>query len=154
MMRGRKPKTRQQHLINGNPGKRPLPPIDPSKKTLGNPPPEIKGLQRKQWFWIRRECPWLRRADRKVVEVFCSAWEEMHISFEKWKDLMGISVADMSDEQLKQLTLVQRSALTSRNTCINVLAELGATATSRTRVQQLSGWGKKKNPADRFFGPS
>ena len=128
VMRGRKPKLRVVRELEGNPGKRPLPPPDPSEQPLGREPQGLTDGERATWRKVARECPWLRRADRVLVELFCRSWLQLTVADRRLVKL----VAEGGD--LQMIAALQKMVDHARASCLRMLAEMGATAASRARV--------------------
>ena len=141
---GRKPKPRALRVLEGNPGRRPLPPPEPSPKPLGRAPKELSDEQRATWQWVSRECPWLRRADRLLVEAFCRSWTQMVVADRRLVELVE------GGNDLKEFAVVQHMLNHARVACLRMMAEMGATVTSRARVTDF-GRPEQEDPADRFF---
>ena len=139
-MRGRKPKLRVVRELEGNPGKRPLPPKDPSEQTLGRAPHGLTEGERETWRRVARECPWLRRADRALVELFCRSWLQLTVADRRLVTLV------MQEGDLQTLAGLQKMADHARAACLRMLAEMGATAASRARV--LGGTGASSSQGD------
>ena len=127
-MRGRKPKLRVVRELEGNPGKRPLPPKDPSDQALGRAPQGLTSEERETWRRVARECPWLRRADRALVELFSRSWLQLTVADRRLVTLV------VKGGDLHALDGLQRMVNQARASCLRMLAEMGATATSRARV--------------------
>ncbi len=138
-MRGRKPKLRVVRELEGNPGKRPLPPQDPSDQALGRVPQGLTEGERATWRRVARECPWLRRADRALVELFCRTWLQLTVADRRLVKL----VAEGGGGPLADLEKLVSHA---RASCLRMLAEMGATAASRARV--LGGTGASSSQGD------
>ena len=142
--RGRKPKPRELRVVEGNPGKRPLPPPDPSAEPLGNAPRNLSEVERATWARVRRDCPWLRRADRMLVETYCRSWFQMVVADRR---LMRAVLADRDPSTIAAL---QKMLDRARDACLRMMAEMGATATSRARVQGGQRMAQD-DPASKYF---
>ena len=139
-MRGRKPKPRVVKLLEGNPGKRPLPPPDPSDQALGRSPPGLTEQERATWRRMARDCPWLRRADRTLVELFCRSWMQLTVADRRLVKLV------VEGGDLQTIAGLQKMVDHARASCLRMLAEMGATAASRARV--LGGTGASSSQGD------
>ena len=137
-MRGRKPKPRVLKLLEGNPGKRPLPPPDPSDQALGRSPQGLTEQERATWRRVARDCPWLRRADRTLVELFCRSWLQLTVADRRLVKLVAEGGGPLAD--------LEKLVSHARASCLRMLAELGATAASRARV--LGGTGALSSQGD------
>jgi hypothetical protein len=70
-MRGRKPKPVALRLIQGNPGRRPLP-IDEGPQAIGAlVKPALTGRASEIWDATVKSAPWLTAADQIMVVIFC-----------------------------------------------------------------------------------
>ena len=143
-MRGAKPKPLELKVVDGNPGRRPLPGPDPSVNPLGYAPRGFTKEQRRAWNQVRRECSWLREADRMLVESFCRAWEQMVVVGPE------LTAAVLAEADPRRITALQRVVDRARDACLRMMAEMGATATSRARVRK-QGEKPGKDPAERYF---
>ncbi len=145
MKRGPKPKPLALKVVEGNPGKRRLPPPDPSTAPLGKPPSELTQVERAMWRRVARECPWLRKADRMLVETYCRAWIQMVVADRK------LVQAVVVDADRSTLTPLQRMLDQARNACLRMMAEMGATASSRARVEGFGRTDPSADPAQQYF---
>ena len=143
-MRGRKPKLRVVRELEGNPGKRPLPPKDPSDQALGRAPQGLTEGERATWRRVARDCPWLRRADRVLVELFCRTWLQLTVADRRLVKL----VAEGGGGPLADLEKLVSHA---RASCLRMLAEMGATAASRARVVGEGDDGARDDLARKYF---
>ena len=144
-MRGRKPKLRVVSELEGNPGKRPLPPPDPSDQALGRAPQGLTEQERATWRRVVRECPWLRRADRVLVELFCRSWLQLTVADRRLVTLV------VEGGDLQMMAGLQKMVDHARASCLRMLAELGATASSRARVLSAGGAAREGDPVDRKY---
>ena len=132
MVTGRKPKPRELRLVEGNPGKRPLPPPDPSQHPLGRVPPGLSEQHRKLWNRVKRELPWLKRGDRLVVELLVRTLVQLHVSDAAFfKALRG---SDDAGPDLSAAEFYRRAINNARNDARKLLSEVGGTAAVRTRL--------------------
>ena len=144
-MRGRKPKPRVLKLLEGNPGKRPLPPPDPSDRLLGRAPQGLTEGERETWRRVARECPWLRRADRALVELFCRSWLQLTVADRRLVTLV------VEGGDLQMMAGLQKMVDHARASCLRMLAEMGATAASRARVLSAGGAVREGDPVARKY---
>ena len=144
-MRGRKPKLRVVRELEGNPGKRPLPPKDPSDQALGRAPQGLTEGERATWRRVARDCPWLRRADRALVELFCRSWLQLTVADRRLVTLV------MQEGDLQTLAGLQKMVDHARAACLRMLAEMGATAASRARVLGGTGASQGDDLARKYF---
>ena len=144
-MRGRKPKLRVVRELEGNPGKRPLPPPDPSDQALGRAPQGLTEQERATWRRVVRECPWLRRADRALVELFCRSWLQLTVADRRLVTLV------VEGGDLQMMAGLQKMVDHARASCLRMLAELGATAASRARVVGAGDDGARDDLARKYF---
>ena len=144
-MRGRKPKPRVLKLLEGNPGKRPLPPPDPSDRLLGRAPHGLTEGERETWRRVARECPWLRRADRALVELFCRSWLQLTVADRRLVTLV------VEGGDLQMIAGLQKMVDHARASCLRMLAEMGATAASRARVLSAGGAVREGDPVARKY---
>ena len=144
-MRGRKPKPRVLKLLEGNPGKRRLPPPDPSDQPLGRAPQGLTEGEWATWRRVVRECPWLRRADRVLVELFCRSWLQLTVADRRLVTLV------VEGGDLQTMAGLQKMVDHARASCLRMLAELGATAASRARVLSAGGAAREGDPVDRKY---
>lgn len=146
MRTGRKPKPRELREVEGNSGSGPLPPPDPSTAPLGPPPATLATHDdRKIWRRIRHEYPWLKRADRHLVELLVGAITVLRLSDTK------LRIAVLSDD-LRAAEAHRRIVNNARNDARRLLAEIGGTPASRVRI--VGGDRKRDDdPTEReYFG--
>ena len=91
------------------------------------------------------ECPWLKRADRFLVEAFARSWYQMVVADRKLVDLV---IGDEGDPHL--MMLLQRMLDHARNSCFRMMAEMGMTATSRAWVVDIVS-DEEEDPAAKYF---
>lgn len=147
---GRPRKPREVHEMNGVPGRRPLPPVDPATGELGNPPADLGDVEVGVWEQVRAECFWLKRADRQAVELLCRASLNMLMATRRVNGMLAIDEPTADDVRLADVA--QRSLNRARPDCIRMLAELGATPATRARV--VIAEPKVVNEEEQFFGGS
>ncbi len=148
-MAGRKPKPRELRVLEGNPGRRALPPPDISTTPVGEPPPSLGGVEQSIWHTLAAECPWLREADRGLLELFTRSWLTMVVSQRRVVAIMASDAPGDGDREMAELA--QRAYASSRTDCLRMLAEMGATPATRAKVSQPSTL--DADPSDRFFKP-
>ena len=137
-------KPRALRLLEGNPGRRPLPPPDPSTAPLGFPPPRFAGVRRLAWLRVKRECPWLRRGDRMLVETFCRSWVLMVTADDKLLDAVERGAPEKETRHLQSIVDKSRAA------CLLMFGKMGATAESRARMVGTDE-SHEETPAEAFF---
>ena len=146
MIRGRKLTPHALRVLEGNPQRRPLPPPDPSKKELGTAVRSLNPPEQSIWRKVREECPWLKRADRFLVEAFARSWYQMVVADRKLIKLLQ----DGDDADPKTLTVTLQILDRARKACAQMMAEMGMTATSRARVLH-KGSDEEEDPAAKYF---
>ena len=146
-MRGRKPKPFDVRVVDGTRRKRPKQEPDPAKGPLGYAPTGMTKIERGAWNMVRRECPWLRRADRTLIQIFCRSWYAMVLVDRRQARL----ILSNQHPDMKEIAVYQRVIEQNRAACLRMMAEMGATPTSRARV---SAYGKEPDavsPAEKYF---
>ena len=118
---------------------------DPSKDPLGTAARNLNRAEQSIWRKVRQECPWLKRADRFLVEAFARSWYQMVVADRKLVDLV---IGDTGDPHL--MTILQRMLDHARNSCLRMMAEMGMTATSRARVLDIVS-DEEEDPAAKYF---
>ena len=76
---GRKPKPPVLRIVEGNRGRRPIPPdilVDPAHDNGLTPPSKLKKRERELWTTFIRRCSWLTELDTAVAVVFVSLFAE------------------------------------------------------------------------------
>ena len=156
MAAGRKPKPTALKIVEGNPGRRPLPQFepkfDPSQPT---PPPFLNDDAKVEWGRISGvlyEAGVLTDVDRGVLAAYCQAygvWAQAEREIEK---LQQSSVLNGLILKTKDGNFIQQPLLgianKARADMVKYAAEFGMTPSSRTRVE-TSGSTKKENPFSR-----
>jgi hypothetical protein len=121
-IRGRKPKATFLRLVQGNPGKRPLPPPDPAGKGGSvERPARLRGAAAKLWDAYIAKAFWLTWADSPKAAMWCHLTAE----FEK-------SPAKMLSSRIAQLRALG--------------SELGFDVSSRTRMGVSLGKKRERDP--------
>jgi len=144
--RGPKPKPNVIKLADGNPGRRPLGPEDPCVDPLGLAPQGMQQSERDVWNIVRRECPWLKRADRLLVQDFCRVWV---IKRGAETRLIALMIAS-TDHQM--ISALERTAVRFGERSTKIMGELGLTPTTRATLSALLEKPKEQtNPKERFF---
>jgi phage terminase small subunit len=128
MQRGRKPKPFGLRVIDGNAGRRPLPPEGP--KLDGKPvvPKWLKGRGAEIWCDVLAFATWLTVADSYKLASWCDRQAEFERSRRKW------SAADRREHRAAG-------------------SELGLDPSSRTRMPNRSP-ADAENPFSRFKDPT
>ena len=163
MITGRKPTPHALRVLEGNPQHRPMSEPDPSKAPLGTAARNLNRAEQSIWRKVRQECPWLKRADRFLVEAFARSWYQMVVADRKLVDLVmavaGDPEGDDSDPEgggeggggdTRLMTILQRMLDHARNSCLRMMAEMGMTATSRGRVLDIASDGVE-HPESKYF---
>ena len=132
---------------------------DPSKDPLGPATRNLNRAEQSIWRKVREECPWLKRADRFLVEAFARSWYQMVVADRKLVDLVIGAEADPEDAEgdsegaegdTRLMTILQRMLDHARNSCLRMMAEMGMTATSRARVLDIVS-DEEEDPAAKYF---
>ena len=134
-MRGRKPKPTALKVLEGNPGKRPLPTDEP-KPDGGLPhcPPHLKGEARREWKRTGRrlaDCGIITSVDAAIFSLYCTAWAR-HLSAEAHVRELGEVVKSPYGCPIQNpwLAIANKAADDMRK----ALVEMGMTPSSRTRL--------------------
>ena len=160
-MKGRKRTPTHLKLLKGNPGRRPINKSEP-KATGGLPHPPRHLCQEARVEWKRvakllHVIGVLTTLDRAVFAVYCQAyarWVRAEVALEK------MAAKEPSTQALLMKTksgnLIQNPLVGTANKAMDVLvkaaAELGMTASSRSRIEApSSGSQKRTHPAAEFF---
>lgn len=152
--RGPKPKPAELIEITGDRsnhhGKEKQPKPDIDQRPLGHAPKGSSDAFRRVWNRVKRECPWLKKADSMVVTAFCNSWIEMDTAHKYLMAQIGTPSGAVNPRVLKgfQTTLDH-----ARAACVTLMEQIGATPTSRRRIREY-GKEKSKSPSDRFLGGS
>lgn len=140
-MRGRKPKSTAQKILEGNPGKRRLnkdePQLPPLTDTdFDTPPPELDGNDMARAEWLH-QAPKLRRArqissaDRSALIALCLEWSRYLEATARVAARGLIALAPSGYPIPNPYLSIATRALQS---CIKLWPELGLTPSSRSRV--------------------
>jgi P27 family predicted phage terminase small subunit len=149
---GRKRTPTQLRILEGNPGKRPIP-VEPDMSSgLPTPPPHLIGYAREEWD---RLAPGLHRlgilndGDAMSFAAYCDAYgwwrvatEEMHRRAEKGGPLAAI-VDKTSNGNYVQNTLVG-TANKARADMVRYASEFGLTPAARAKIAVEGGGGGSK----------
>lgn len=165
--RGRKPTPNLVKLMDNNPGKRPIPEVfELSTEPLGLAPDGTPDPERDIWNTIRRECPWLRRADRLLVQDFCRSWILKRAAEVRLTQLLQHSVRltgvqldpdehavpiALSEGDDKMLNTLNRMVSTYRHACQTIMSEIGLTPTSRTSLAAILDRGETEGQGRGFL---
>lgn len=112
-------------VIQGNPGRRPIPQGEPQPVGALEKPAKIRGRASQIWDQHAAIATWLTSADSTKLHVFC----ELYAEFER------------SPRKMVAARIAQLRAAGS---------ELGLDPSSRARLGKVPD-GKPKDPTDRFF---
>jgi len=144
--RGPKPKPNVVKLVDGNPGRRPLGPEDPSKDPLGLAPQNMQDSEREIWNFVRRECLWLKRADRLLIQDFCRSWV---IKRALESRLSALTVAGGATREIKE---VGGEARGWGERCDWYMMTIGLTPRERAELSDLLlGQKEDEDEVDRLF---
>jgi len=103
MMAGRKPKPTKLKILQGNPGKRKIPPNEPKPATkMPKCPPHLDKMARKEW---RRFSPTLARLGL-ITEVDGSAFAAYCDQFSRWIQINHDLKNQMEDLQAERENLI------------------------------------------------
>ncbi len=140
-MRGRKPKPTAIKKLNGNPGRRPLNEAEPQLALGGfSCPKYLDELAKKEWHRVvkdLRESGVLAKVDRSMLETYCIAYSMARQAEEDVAD-KGLTVFGAKGGVIKNPSI--STAVAYRTLMTKVMAELGMSASSRSRL--------KVNPPD------
>lgn len=151
MIRGRKPRPVELRLVDGNPGKRPVPEVPPPVSGRPKAPAFLKGEARKEWnrcIGLMQEMGTLGKETRAALAVYCKAWQRM-------------LDAEAHVAQHGELVSAPRTGVPMHNpylaianqaaaTVVRLAAEFGFTPSSRARLGLKDG-PEQKDPASRFL---
>jgi P27 family predicted phage terminase small subunit len=135
MPAGRKPKPTHLKLIEGNPGKRPVPRSEPKPEPKApKPPTDLHGDALREW---RRVAPQLERLglltglDRAALSAYCWAWARLLAAQRVLAD-SGVLVKQRGNRTVKNpaIQVARDAAAECRAWC----AEFGMTPSARGRM--------------------
>jgi len=134
MKRGRKPKPRALRVLEGNPGKRSLPP-DISPQGDAEMPPHLEGEAKKEWERVIGELRRLGLAtslDRACLAAYCASWARWVEAEGQLKRYGAIVKAPTGFPMLSPFLHCATIALRQMH---EFLVEFGMSPASRTRVE-------------------
>lgn len=153
---GRRPKPRALRVLEGNPGKRPLPQHEPAPKVEAPACPDhLDADAREEWARLAPRLLDLRvlsALDRAALAAYCASWSRW-----VW--------AESAIRKLRSRTVTSRSGSTKLHPYFGLAAqakrelrewavELGITPTSRARIRPAAVTEPEPDPSERFFrGP-
>ncbi len=151
MTAGRKPKPTALRIVQGNPGKRPLPKNEPKPKAMVPRAPAHLSAEQKKIF--RRVAKQLNNAniitriDGVALELLCEAYSRWLDALDKVK-LMGMVVKSPSGFPVQNpyLGIANRAFDQAQK----MMTEFGMTPSSRTRVQTVGADEKTESQYDEF----
>ena len=167
MPRGRKPKPREVREVEGNPGRRPLPPpATGDDKPLGDPPTRFGPADlvddfalRDYWAEAANDLPWLRQADRMLAEHICIARRQVEVASTAVPVLLArvsrpaAGGRPATPEDVQMLKACLRAINSGRADLLRMMAEAGALPSTRARFCSPADADDK--PAhERFFKPT
>lgn len=157
-MRGRKPKPTHLKVIAGNPGKRPLNPLEPiPARNLPSPPSELNGDARVEWGRVSEELyrmGLLTGVDRAALAAYCQAYgrwvqAERTIAEMAKKDALtgGLLVKTTNGNAIQNpLVGIANKAMADM---MRYAAEFGMTPSARSRIHAEAP--QEQDPADSYF---
>jgi P27 family predicted phage terminase small subunit len=134
MTRGRKPKPRPLRILEGNPGKRTLPPaiIPTGKATM---PPHLARAAKKEWRRVITELQALGLAtslDRAALAGYCQSWARWVEAEEQLKKYGTIIKSPTGFIALSPYVMLAQASLKQMR---EFLVEFGMSPSARTRVK-------------------
>lgn len=136
-LRGPRPQPTQLRVLNGNPGKRPLPESEPEPQSLAivpDPPDWLGDIARQVWI---DDAPRLRaiglltELDLRAFALYCEAWQELFDAKKQIDESGLIATSEKGGEY-------QHPAVGIKNKAIERIrrlgAEFGMTPSSRTGI--------------------
>ena len=141
-MRGRKAKPTDQKRLEGNPGRRPLNPHEPTPPrtpSLFADPPELLDhpLALAEWRRLALTLPtWITDADRGLLLAYCATYERWLMAETGARLIGGLVRQDAQGSRRANLDAIKLAGLANRTVVAlkGIVAELGLTPSSRTRV--------------------
>lgn len=135
-MKGRKPKPTALKILSNNPGKRPLNKAEPKYPTLGDKPPEFLGdIAQEEWrrvFPILSAAKVIKAPEAALLTAYCEAFETYQRAADMSRGKGFIVKAPNGCPMISPLFTVLSRA---RADMVRLMAELGITPSSRSRVQ-------------------
>ena len=133
-MRGRRPKPTALKLIEGNPGKRPLPKDEPTPPVGATKPKGLGAVASRKWDELApllTESRILTVVDAGALEAYCVAYEEYELAGQEIEK-NGLTILNRFDDT------VENPCVATRRKALNAMRqwaiELGMTPASRSRV--------------------
>jgi P27 family predicted phage terminase small subunit len=150
---GRKPKPTALKIIEGNPGKRKLPDLEPRfDPSQPSPPPFLNDDAKVEWGRVSSllyDAGVLTDIDRAALAAYCQAYgvwaqaERQIAKLQQSGDLAGLMMKTKDGNYIQQPLL--GIANKARADMIKFASEFGMTPSSRVRVE-TSGANKRENP--------
>jgi P27 family predicted phage terminase small subunit len=143
-MRGAKPKATVLKLITGNPGRRPLNPLEAKPSVVIPDPPEmLSEAALKEWNRITpllADVGLIAQLDRAIIAAYCQAWARW-IECERMLETTGLIVKAPSGYPMYSPYLAASNKALDQ---VRQLSEqIGLSGSARTRI-------KASEPADAF----
>jgi P27 family predicted phage terminase small subunit len=132
--RGRKPKPVELRLVQGNPGKRPVPKRAPKPKgSLSAPPADMSPAAKAEWRYVLANQPagLLTKVDRAILRIYC---DEMALYKEAKAGIKetGLLVSTPNGAvQTSPLVTIMRQA---EEKVLRTASEMGMTPSARVRL--------------------
>jgi len=151
--RGQKPKPTQLRMLEGNPGKRPLPKREPVvQASLPGAPDHLSAEAREEWDRVAVELHnigVLSEFDRAALAAYCQAYgrwvqaerklTELGVSDPVWSGLLVTRLNGAATQS--PLVSIANKAM---HEMMRFAVELGMTPSSRTRVERVKKVGSSK----------
>ena len=149
-VRGRKPKPTSMKVIEGNPGRRPLPEDEPTPPLGPIPAPDyLEGPAKEAWDYLAPmmvSSGIVARVDRDALVRYCESWGRVRDLTKEVDDSPAV-IQTKTTVKVNPIHQALRAEVALNN---QLAAELGITPSSRSRVS------KSEPPApvahQRFFG--
>lgn len=157
-IRGRKPKPVELKVLEGNPGKRPLPEVPEHSALTASPPEELPALGRNLWRRLVREfgeTKLLQATDREALLVMCDLWAVYCDAMAKTRAIGTLVKATHHNSDRAAVTInpawrVARDAIRELE---QLWARFGLTPADRARIG-MGGQGDEDDDTEEFlFGP-
>jgi len=128
---GRKPRPTALKLIDGNPGKRPLPENEPMPTGAPICPKHLSGTAKTLWQRIKRSMPpgLYTLADSPLLAAYCEAWAD-HVGATKALQLDG-SLVVYNDKGVAVINPLLRIRNNAASTMVSISARLGLSPADR-----------------------
>jgi P27 family predicted phage terminase small subunit len=153
-MRGRKPKSAIVHIVNGNPGKRPINEHEPiAPGDLGEPPPDLTDDQIKLWAYAIQHAPKgvLRLIDRDVLRAWVIA-ADLHRTAAARVAKDGIISTGAEGQPMRHPAIAVLRDATSM--MMRAAEQMGFSPTARARIKAPEKTIDRKNPFAALKGQS